>query len=65
MKIVPLNVSAADRAADIRRALERKGVGIGMADSLLAGIVLHLGGTLLTRNCVTFERVEGLDLVPL
>ena len=63
MKIVPLDVSAADRAANIRRALERKGVGIGMADSLIAGIVLYVGGTLLTRNLRHFQRVEGLDLV--
>ena len=63
MRIVALDVSAADRAADIRRALERKGVGIGMADSLIAGIVLHVGGALLTRNLRHFQRVEGLDLV--
>jgi tRNA(fMet)-specific endonuclease VapC len=63
MRIVPLDVSAADRAANIRRALERKGVGIGTADSLIAGIVLHVGGTLLTRNLRQFQRVEGLDLV--
>ena len=63
MKILPLDVSAADRAADIRRALERKGVGIGMADSLIAGIVLNAGGTLITRNMRHFQRVEGLDLV--
>jgi tRNA(fMet)-specific endonuclease VapC len=62
MRIVPLDVSAADRAAVVRRALERKGVGIGMADSLIAGIALHVGGTLLTRNRRHFERVEGLDL---
>ena len=65
MKIVPLDVCAADRAAVVRRALERKGVGIGMADSLIAGMALHVGGTLLTRNRRHFERVEGLDLVPL
>ena len=34
VKIAPLDISAADRAAAVRRALERKGVGIGMADSL-------------------------------
>ena len=62
IQIVPLDVSAADRAADVRRALERKGIGIGMADSLIAGIALHVGGTLLTRNRRHFERVEGLDL---
>jgi len=62
MKIVTLDVSAADRAADVRRALERKGIGIGMADSLIAGIALHVVGTLLTRNLRLFERVDGLDL---
>ena len=65
IKIVPLDVAAADRAADVRRALERKGVGIGMADSLIAGIVLLLGGSLLTRNLRHFERVEGIRLVQL
>jgi tRNA(fMet)-specific endonuclease VapC len=62
MKIVPLDLSAADRAAGVRRALERKGIGIGMADSLIAGIALHVGGTLLTRNRRHFDRIEGLDL---
>lgn len=62
LKIAPLDVFAADRAAEVRRSLERKGVGIGMADSLIAGIALHVGGTLLTRNRRHFERVEGLIL---
>jgi predicted nucleic acid-binding protein len=64
IRIVPLDVSAADRAAGIRRGLERKGVGIGMADSLIAGIMLQVqvGGTLLARNLRHFQRVEGLDL---
>lgn len=65
VRVASLDASAADRAALIRRALERKGVGIGMADSLIAGIVLHIGGTLLTRNRRHFERVEGLDLARL
>jgi tRNA(fMet)-specific endonuclease VapC len=65
IKSVPLDVSAADRAADVRRTLARKGVGIGMADSLIAGIALQIGGTLLTRNLRHFERVEGLDLARL
>jgi len=33
-----------------------------MTDSLIAGIVLHSGGRLLTRNVRHFERVEGLTL---
>lgn len=65
VRVATLDASAADRAALVRRALERKGVGIGMADSLIAGIVLHIGGTLLTRNRRHFERVEGLDLARL
>jgi tRNA(fMet)-specific endonuclease VapC len=65
IKIAPLDVSAADRAALVRRMLERKGVGIGMADSLIAGIALHIGAVLLTRNQRHFERVEGLDVAQL
>lgn len=65
MKTAPLDISEADRAASIRRTLEGKGIEIGMADSLIAGIVLHIGGTLLTRNRRHFERVEGLDLARL
>jgi predicted nucleic acid-binding protein len=37
-------------------------VGIGMADSLIAGIVVAHHGVLLTRNRRHFERVPGLSL---
>ncbi len=33
-----------------------------MGDSLIAGIVLAVGGILLTRSVKHFERVEGLRL---
>ncbi len=62
---LPVDVAAADRAARIRRALEREGESIGMADSLIAGIVLTHEGLLLTRNRRHFERVEGLRLADL
>jgi len=55
-----LDPGAADRAAGVRRALEARGEAIGMGDSLIAGIVLQQGATLLTRNQRHFERVEGL-----
>jgi len=55
-----LDPAAADRAARVRRTLEVRGEPIGMGDSLIAGIVLQHGGTLLTRNRRHFERVEGL-----
>jgi len=59
---LPLDTAAADRAATVRRTLERKGQGIGMGDSLIAGIVLVHRGTLLTRNREHFERVPDLKL---
>jgi tRNA(fMet)-specific endonuclease VapC len=59
---LPLDEPGADAAAEIRRLLERDGTGIGMADSLIAGIVVVHKGVLLTRNRRHFERVPGLPL---
>ena len=59
---LPLDAAAADRAAAVRRSLEKKGQGIGMGDSLIAGIVLANQGILLTRNREHFERVPDLKL---
>jgi len=59
---VPLDEYGADRAALVRRSLEKSGTSIGMADSLIAGIVLVHNGILLTRNLKHFERVTGLRL---
>lgn len=61
---LPLDSTAADRA-EVRRPLERSGEPIGMGDSLIAGIVLEVGGHLLTRNTRHFARVKGLRLVAL
>lgn len=60
---LPLDESAADRAAEVRRELETAGTPIGMADSLIAGIVLSRESVLLTRNRRHFERVANLMLV--
>jgi len=57
-----LDDAAADAASEIRRSLERSGNPIGMAESLIAGIVTANGGTLLTRNRRHFERVPGMKL---
>ena len=65
LSILDLDSRGADCAAQVRRDLERAGASIGMADSLIAGIVLRHGGQLLTRNRRHFERVEGLRLAPL
>jgi len=63
--VLPLDFDAARRAAELNRELERSGISIGMGDSLIAGIVLARGGSLLTRNRRHFERVPGLPLADL
>jgi predicted nucleic acid-binding protein len=60
-----LDSESADRAADIRRELEDRGSPIGMADSLIAGIVLRHRAILLTRNRRHFERIPSLHLAEL
>jgi tRNA(fMet)-specific endonuclease VapC len=60
-----LDGESADRAAQVRRGLESKGLAIGMADSLIAGIALTTSWALLTRNRRHFDRVDGLRLAPL
>ena len=60
-----LDRNAAQRGAEIRLELDRLGITIGMADSLIAGIVLFHGASLLTRNRQHFERVPLLSLVDL
>ena len=59
---LPLDMASADRAAEVRRTLEKQGNPIGMGDSLIAGIVLANRGVLLTRNTEHFERVAELRL---
>lgn len=59
---LPFDAAAADRAAAVRRTLEKQGRSSGMGDSLIAGIVLAQQGVLLTRNRSHFERVPGLSL---
>jgi predicted nucleic acid-binding protein len=63
LHVLPLDRDAARRAAEVRRKLDRAGQAIGMADSLIAGIVLAHGLRLFTRNKAHFQRVENLELV--
>ena len=60
-----LDEESAERGAGVNRDLQRKGMAIGMADSLIAGIALTADLALLTRNRRHFERVEGLMFAPL
>ena len=60
-----LDRNAAQKAAQTRLELDGLGIAIGMADSLIAGIVLLHGASLLSRNRRHFERVPLLSLVDL
>jgi tRNA(fMet)-specific endonuclease VapC len=62
MNIIPLEEDGARRASDVRKELLARGEDIGMVDSLIAGICLNVGGTLLTRNRRLFERIPSLKL---
>ncbi len=41
----------------------KKGMQIGLLDSLIAGTALHHGATLVTHNVRELGRVEGLKVV--
>lgn len=62
LPILPVDEASAITASEIRRALERRGRGIGMADYLIAGICISRSLAVLTRNREHFGRIEGLDL---
>ncbi|MBI2794713.1 MAG: type II toxin-antitoxin system VapC family toxin [Ignavibacteria bacterium] len=62
ISIIPLDAPAANDAGEVFRTLKAKGITIGMADSLIAGICLSRGAMLITRNKKHFSRVQGLKL---
>ena len=49
-------------ASEIEKSLKLAGKAMGMADSLIAGIVIRNHGVLLTRNRSHFDRIPGLRL---
>lgn len=54
--------SAGLEAAKVRATLEKKGVGIGPYDTLIAGHAISLGVKLITSNTREFQRVPGLKI---
>ena len=61
--VLPVDEEAGMQAAEVRRKLEEKGEGIGMADYLIAGVCLCHQATLLTRNLEHFSRVPALKVI--
>jgi len=62
LTVLSLDTAAAASAARVRRTLEKSGAGIGMADSLIAGICLSCEAVLMTANVKHFSRVPDLVL---
>lgn len=60
LDVLAFDEAAADHAADIRAALERRGQPIGGYDLLIAGHARSRGLTVVTGNLAEFERVDGL-----
>ena len=60
LTILPLDIPAARTAAQVRSDLESRGLGLAMADYLIAGICLSRSAILMTRNRAHFDRVKGL-----
>jgi tRNA(fMet)-specific endonuclease VapC len=60
LEVLPFDDAAADHAADVRAALEKKGQPIGGYDVLIAGHARSRGLIVITGNLAEFRRVEGL-----
>ena len=62
-RLLPFDHAAARHSAALRATLEAKGTPLGPLDSLIAGIALAHGASLVTRNSTEFGRVAGLRVV--
>lgn len=60
LDVLAFDEAAADHAADIRAALERRGQPIGGYDLLIAGHARSRGLTVVTGNLSEFARIDGL-----
>jgi len=64
-RTLPFDIEGALHAGAIWSELTARGEGIGLADTLQAGIARRFGLPLATRNTRHFEQVAGLRLQPL
>jgi len=62
LQVLDLTRPAAEKAAEIGAALQKKGQGLPLGDILIAGIALENNCILLTQNKKHFEKIPGLKL---
>ena len=61
-EIIPYSYDSAKIAASLEAELARKGIVIGMADTIIAATALHLGFTVVTRNQEHFKRIPKIAI---
>lgn len=61
-RVVPMTQQAAARGGQLHAALANKGLTIGERDSMIAGIALENGFTIVTDNTKEFVRVPTLPI---
>ncbi len=60
VRVLDLTPESAVKAGDIMADLQKRGEGVGLADTLIAGIAISSGMTLVTGNTKHFQRIHGL-----
>ena len=62
LPLIPFDLPAAEKSAEVRIYLEERGMKIGPMDTLIAGQCLAHDLALVTHNIAEFSRVPGLKL---
>ncbi len=62
LKLVPTNLKAAEKSAQIIKELRKENKEIGLMDSIIAGMCINNGLELVTKNIDHFNRVKGIKL---
>ena len=61
--VLPWDMDAVDKSAEIRKELFRRGIAISPNDTAIAGHAMAANCILVTNNTREFSRVQGLKLV--
>lgn len=62
--VVPYDLSASRRGADLLRSLDDRGEPIGAIDAMVAASALERDGAVVTRNVDEFRRIDGVRVIP-
>ncbi len=63
IRIASFGAEAAGRFGTLAASLSRRGVPIGVFDTLIAAHALAVGAVIVTHNRRHFDRVDGLEVV--